>query len=111
MIERKLKAYGIKKVIPDEDVLGETYLAFHRSRELKKEFEAIVEDFEATEIKVPKNLKKQVAAILKKHPDLRWDDALKVVLDETQLERVREKKQKARERSGDFTDVNDDVGE
>ena len=32
-------------------------------------------------------MKKQVRAILKKHPDLRWDDAIQIVLDETQLDR------------------------
>src|SRR5262249_1127787 len=35
MIERKLKAYGLKKVIPDDDVLAEAYREFHRSDELR----------------------------------------------------------------------------
>jgi hypothetical protein len=64
-------------------------------------------EFEETEVKVPKTLKNQVRAILTKHPDLRWDDALKIVLDETQLDAVRAEKQKARNRSGDFTGSDD----
>ena len=104
MIERKLKAYGLKKVVPDDDLLGEAYRAFHRSNELREKFEELESEFEESEIKVPKNLKAQVRAILKKHPDLRWDDAVKIVLDETQLDAVRAEKQKAKKKSGDFTD-------
>jgi hypothetical protein len=110
MIERKLTAYGLKKVIPSDDVLAETYRAFHRSNQLFDKFEELEEEFdeEAEEIAVPKTLRKKVIAILKEHPDLRWDDAIKVVLDDSSLDDVREEKRKAREKSGDFTDVDDD---
>jgi hypothetical protein len=111
MIERKLKAYGLKKVIPDDDVLAEAYQEFHRSQELREKFEEMESEFEATEIKVPKTLKKQVGAVLKKHPDLRWDDAVQVVLDDTQLDHVRAKKEKAKKKSGDFTDTDEDEEE
>ena len=57
MIERKLKAYGLKKVIPDGDLLAEAYRAFHRSNELKEQFEELESEFEESAIKVPKNLK------------------------------------------------------
>ena len=74
-------------MIPDDDLLGEAYREFHRSNELREQFEELESEFEESEIKVPKNLKNQVRAILKKHPDLRWDDAIQIVLDETQLDR------------------------
>jgi hypothetical protein len=108
MIERKLKAYGLKKVIPDDDVLAEAYRAFHRSQELREEFEEMESEFEETEVKVPKTLNKQVRAVLEKHPDLRWDDAIQIVLDDTQLGHVRAEKQKAAKKSGDFTDADED---
>jgi hypothetical protein len=108
MIERKLKAYGLEKVIPDDAILDDAYLAFHRSQQLREEFEELESEFKASKIKVPKNLKTRVQAILKKHPDLRWDDALKVVLDATQLDAVRADKQKAKKKSGDFTDDDGD---
>jgi hypothetical protein len=110
MIERKLKAYGLKKVVPADDVLAETYRAFHRSNQLAERFEELEAEFEEEEenIAVPKTLSKKVSAILKEHPDLRWDDAIKIVLDKTQLDYVREEKQKARKKSGDFTDVDED---
>ena len=58
MIETKLTAYGLKKVVPDDDLLAETYRAFHRSHELRERFEEMEEEFdeEADEIEIPKGL-------------------------------------------------------
>ena len=42
--------------------------------------------------------------------DLRWDDAIQIVLDKTQLDHVRTEKQKAKKKSGDFTDADEDEG-
>jgi hypothetical protein len=107
MIDRKLKAYGLKKVIPDDDLLAKTYRAFHHSQQLRVKIEQINDEFEEIGIKVPRNLKKQIRAILDEHSDLRWDDALQIVLDGTQLDHVRAEKQKARKKSGDFTDADE----
>jgi hypothetical protein len=111
MIERKLKAYGLQKVIPDDDVLGEAYQAFHRSQQLRVKFQKMDDEFEDTGMEVPRNLNEQVRAILDEHGDLRWDDAVQIVLDKTQLDRVRTEKQKAKKKSGDFTDADDDEGD
>jgi hypothetical protein len=114
MIERKLKDYGLKKVIPDDEVLAEAYQAFHRSQELRKEFEQMEKELaeeEETEIEVPEDLKDRVRAVLDKREDLRWDDAIQIVLDDTQLDHVLAKKQKAKKESGDFTDTNGDEEE
>jgi Topoisomerase 6 subunit A/Spo11, Toprim domain len=108
MIERKLKACGLKKVVPDDKLLAKMYRVFHRSNELREEFEDLESDFEESKIKVPKNLKARVQAKLKRHPDLHWDDALKLVLDATQLDAVRAEKQKAKKKSGDFTDADEE---
>jgi hypothetical protein len=51
----------------------------------------------------PEELAPAASAILAKHADLRWDDAVRIVLDKTTLDRVREDKQKAKKKSGDFT--------
>jgi hypothetical protein len=107
MIERKLEAYG-QKVVPNDELLGKAYLAFHESPQLRTAFEKLKKDFKATKIVVPDDLRKQVKDVLEENDDLRWDDAIKLVLDETQLEHVREEKQKAKKKSGDFTDDDDD---
>jgi hypothetical protein len=113
MIERKLDEYGLEKVVPDHDLLADTYRAFHRSQELRKRFEKLEEEFdgEHSEIEVPKDLKEQVQAILNSYADLRWDDAIQVALDRTQLDRVRAEKQKAKKKAGDFTDADEDDDE
>jgi len=86
------------------------YRTFHRSQKLREKFEEIEDEFKETKIKVPKSLKKQIGAILAKHADLRWDDAIQIVIDETQLDHARAEKRKARQKSGDFTDEeNEDV--
>jgi hypothetical protein len=104
MIERKLKDYGVEKVVPDDELLAEAYQAFHRSNELQEIFHEATEEYEGDEIEIPKDLREQVRATLQKHNDLRWDEALKIVLDESQLDYVRAEKQKAKKKSGDFTD-------
>jgi hypothetical protein len=108
MIERKLQAYGLEKVLPDDELLAETYRAFHRSQELRKKFEQIKDEFRDTELEPPTNLQEQVRAVLNEHDDLRWDDAVQIVLDKTQLDHVRTEKQKAKKKSGDFTDADED---
>jgi hypothetical protein len=113
MVERKLKDYGLEKVIPDDELLAEAYQAFHHSNELRNVFEEAQGEYEDEEhaIEIPKNLRGQVRAVLQKNNDLRWDEALQVVLDETQLDRVRTEKKKARTKAGDFTDNDDEEGE
>ena len=115
MIETKLKTYGLAKVVPGEDLLAETYRAFHRSQRLREEFDEVEQQFDeaADEIAVPTGLKKRVRAILSEHDDLRWDDAINIVLDDTTLDRVRADKRRAKKKSGDFTHAgqDDDDGE
>ena len=60
-------------------------------------------DKQAAAVAVPEDLEEQIRAVLDENDDLRWDDAVQIVLDETQLEHVRAKKQKAKKKSGDFT--------
>jgi hypothetical protein len=106
MIERKLKESGIEKVIPDDDLLDNAYRAFHQSNQLREIFNEAAKDFTASKAVVPDNLHDRVRDVLERHHDLRWDDALQLVIDKSALDDVREKKQKAKKTSGDFTDDN-----
>ena len=56
MVERKLNEVGIKKVIPDDDLLEKTFHSFHYSEELREVFEKAEEEFKATatEIAAPR---------------------------------------------------------
>jgi hypothetical protein len=108
MIERKLKDYGLKKIVPDDDLLKKTYREFHRSNELMEKFDEMEKRFEESKIEVPDDLGDKVRTILTKHADLRWDDAIKLTLNADAADRIREERQKAKKKSGDFTGDNDD---
>src|SRR5262249_3318729 len=108
MIERKLNEHGLTKVIPDDELLRKTYRAFHRSQQLHANFEEMEGGVEETKIRAAKDLRDRVCAILTKQTDLRWDDALRIVLDATQLDEVRAAKQRARKKAGDFTERDED---
>jgi hypothetical protein len=105
MCERKLKAYGLKKVIPGQDILAEAYRAFDRSQRLAAKFEEMQEQFEdeAEEADVPEDLEERVRAILAEHAELRWDAAIEIVLNAAELSRVRDDKGKAERKAGDFS--------
>ncbi len=87
--------------------------AFHRSQQLRERFKAMEQQFdkEAAAADLPEGLQLRVRAVLAEHADLRWDDAIQVVLDETQLSRVRAEKERAKRKSGYFTSDSDDDGE
>jgi hypothetical protein len=107
MTETGLKAHGVKKVIPGGDALAETYLTFHHDRRLRKAFDEMRHGLAVEEIVIPENLPQQVSKVLDEHPELRWDDAVNLVLDPTELERLRERKKQARAKAGDFTDTDE----
>jgi hypothetical protein len=112
MIERKLKAYDLEKMVPADDLLAATYRAFHRSQRLRERFKAMEQQFDKEDATadIPEGLEQRVRAVLAEHADLRWDDAIQVVLDATQLSRVRAEKKRAKKKSGDFTSDSDDDG-
>jgi hypothetical protein len=93
-----LNAYGLKKVVPDGDLLAKTYRAFHRSDRLRERFRKMENQFdkEIAAVEIPEDLDQRVRAILAKHAGLRWDDAIQLVLDRTQLSRLRAEKERAK---------------
>jgi hypothetical protein len=107
MIERKLKQHGLEKVIPDGELLEETYRAFHASQELRELYEEAAQGFEASEIEIPKDLRKKVGEILKASPTLRWDDAIDKILGQSD-EAIAEKKDRIKKATGDFTQDDDE---
>jgi hypothetical protein len=52
---------------------------------LREAFGKLEEEFEETKAKVPEDLREQVCVVLDKHEDMRWDEAIQIVLDKTQL--------------------------
>jgi hypothetical protein len=109
MIETKLEAHCIKKVVPSVKVLNDTYVAFHRSHALEEAFEKVKDEMpKADDIEVPEDLEDQVRNLLDEHSHLRWDDAVHLTFDKTKLDEIEARKAKDKERAGDFTESLDD---
>jgi hypothetical protein len=84
-IERKLKQHGIKKVVPPRETLVETFRLFKRSREVEQIIERELKKKKRAnhgDAKVPTYLSERVQKYLKKHPQARWDDAIRDLVNE-----------------------------
>jgi hypothetical protein len=105
MIETKLEARGIEKVVPSSKLLADTYVAFHKSQKIEAAFERLKRDMpDDDDVQAPGDLDDLVRKLLDKHPHLRWDDAVQLVLDEGKIADIEAKKKKGKEEAGDFSE-------
>ena len=81
-IERKLDKNGIKKLVPGRDVLAKAYRLFFESSRVEEIVEAEIAKASHDSVAVPKNLEKQVRRMLAKHPEMRWDNAVREAAEE-----------------------------
>jgi hypothetical protein len=81
-IERKLTQHGVKKIIPDADVLRDAYQLFAKSKRVESIVAKAIEDVDKVDIAVPDNLNSRVVEHLKEHPELRWDEAITAIVEE-----------------------------
>jgi hypothetical protein len=77
-IKEKLEEYGIKKIIPDRNVLEEHARHLVEQRFAREALEPLLAEVaeQAKKEKLPANLAKRVGAELKKNPHLPWDAAV-----------------------------------
>jgi hypothetical protein len=82
-IERKLKENHIEKIVPSEESLAEAYRLFTRNAKVQEVIDEAIEeiDDEEDETEIPVDLEKRVRDYLVKHPTVRWDEAVKKVVD------------------------------
>jgi hypothetical protein len=84
-VEDKLQHHGITKVIPDEQILADTYRMFVKSNQLSEAFEEmkekLEEEREEASIKVPDDLETQVRQQLEKSPVITWHRAIRLIVD------------------------------
>jgi hypothetical protein len=108
-IEDKLEENGIKKVVPDRKLLEDTYRELHCGIILEKLMEGAEKKLGKTaDAKVPKDLEKKVRGVLSENDDLRWDDAVQVVLDNSRLDDLRKRKRENKAKAGNFDASGDD---
>jgi hypothetical protein len=82
-IERKLKENHIEKIVPSEESLAEAYRLFAHNAKVQEVVDEAIEqiDDDEDETEVPADLEKRVREYLVKHPTVRWDEAVKKVVD------------------------------
>jgi Topoisomerase 6 subunit A/Spo11, Toprim domain len=71
-LEDKFRKAGVQKVVPNRETLA---LAWNRAKSIAKARE-IIEQEEADHVAAPKDLEQKVRAMLKRHHELSWDQAL-----------------------------------
>jgi hypothetical protein len=80
-IEDKLQQHGVKKIVPDREMLDEAYRLFacsHNAEKIiKRELKKLASD---AGVKPPSNLSTQVRQYLAKHPTVRWDEAVSAIV-------------------------------
>jgi len=83
MIETKLTALGICKVVPDADLLASAYRRAHQVGLLNQALEAAADTArrQAEAVDVPDDLDEQVRDYLEEHPEEPWDSAVASLVD------------------------------
>lgn len=105
LVERKLQAAGIGKVIPDNETLKDAYEMFVKSDKLRDAFEEAAEEFDSedNEIKAPKGLASKVKKLLEEKPDITWHRAVQLIVNP----KAPEDKNAADENDGEHEDDED----
>jgi hypothetical protein len=75
-VEKKLADYGVKKVMPDDDVLAAVYRSNIHGAKISEIVDLAVADVIQEDLDVPDTLKHQVAEHLRLNPTWRWDRAI-----------------------------------
>jgi hypothetical protein len=100
LIERKLKAHGIKKVVPDNEKLEDVYKLFLRGLRIEETFKSIKKDFDSESIVVPGDLEKQIEIELETNPAIRWDEAVRRIIERSHKVRAAEGRAQNGEQTG-----------
>jgi hypothetical protein len=79
-LERKLKEAGVRKIVPDHDLLAEVYIGLQRGRRLQEAVDDL-DEIDDDDFKAPKDLQRRVATLLKQRRAMRWDAALAEIID------------------------------
>jgi DNA topoisomerase VI subunit B len=82
-IERKLTQHGVRKVVPDADMLAKAYRANIRTAKMQEIIDCVVREHEDDpNLSVPPDdLAQQVEDLLRKNPTWRWDEAVEAIAD------------------------------
>ena len=77
-VERKLTGHGIKKLVPDDQILDQQARRVIKARLTQKVLAPAADDIQQQtgNAALPEDFRQQVERILKEHPEIPWDDAV-----------------------------------
>ena len=81
-VERKLRASGVAKIVPDQNLLAEIYVGFEKGHRLQEAVEEALDEIDDDDFKAPKDLQRRVRKYLKEHPQERWNKAISAIVAE-----------------------------
>ena len=81
-LERKLIANGVKKVVPENDVLAHAYRRVVSHETIRSQIAELQReaDLNAQETKIPSKIREKVLALLTKNPSMPWDNAIERIV-------------------------------
>jgi hypothetical protein len=82
--ERKLVENGVKKIIPDRELLAEVFVKMDRGRQLQEAFAKFEKEFKFEDRKAPTDIERRIKEILAADPTLRWDAAVARIVGGTE---------------------------
>jgi hypothetical protein len=85
-LKRKLTLAGVKKVIPDKDILAAGYRRQIYLRRLAEKEDELRVEMKKEKVEIPSGLQKRVRQIIKKDSSLSWDMAINQVVEEMKEE-------------------------
>ncbi|MBT3368060.1 MAG: hypothetical protein HN416_12970, partial [Nitrospina sp.] len=74
-LEMKLKEHGVKKLVPNENVLKKAYTSAYKAAKIREEVSKIIDKFDE-KIEVPEDLKSQIEKSISGTAQS-WDGAIK----------------------------------
>jgi DNA topoisomerase VI subunit B len=82
MIEKAFAKHGVKKIIPEQDVLAQHFNKEFEYRQARKAIQEVIRKARAEvgEIAIPTDLREQVGAFLRKNPTGSWDAAIRAIV-------------------------------
>jgi DNA topoisomerase VI subunit B len=81
-VERQLKEHGARKVVPDAELLGRTYVAMRRGKAAERALAAEMKRLNAEPVVIPDDLADRVKAHLVENPTSTWGSAVKAITGE-----------------------------
>lgn len=76
-IEDKFAEHGVKKVVPNKELLEDTYRLFARSKRIGEIVEEAIANFDGVENIVPVDLEDRVRELLNDNPVVTWDEVVR----------------------------------